>query len=82
MCRAPTVLIADRCECPRSIYMSPHHLMKHLFFLANVDWALINFMEDWFPEEAHVKLKQNEREATEEHLVEMGFDPNQKCVIM
>lgn len=52
------------------------------FFLANVDWALINFMEDWFPEEAHVKLKQNEREATEEHLVEMGFDPNQKCVIM
>lgn len=61
MCRAPTVLIADR---------------------SNVDWALINFMEDWFPEEAHVKLKQNEREATEEHLVEMGFDPNQKCVIM
>jgi len=42
----------------------------------------MNFMEDWFPEEAHVKLKESEKEATEEHLIEMGFDPNQKCVIM
>ncbi|KAE9385623.1 hypothetical protein BT96DRAFT_1006875 [Gymnopus androsaceus JB14] len=61
MCRAPTVLVADR---------------------SNVDWALMNFMEDWFPEEAHIKLKESEKEATEEHLIEMGFDPNQKCVIM
>lgn len=59
-----------------------HPLVDYMPFLANVDWALINFMEDWFPEEAHVKLKQSEKEATEEHLIEMGFDPNQKCVIM
>ncbi|KAE9394635.1 hypothetical protein BT96DRAFT_978414 [Gymnopus androsaceus JB14] len=49
---------------------------------SNVDWALMNFMEDWFPEETHVKLKESEKEATEEHLIEMGFDPTQKCVIM
>ncbi|KAJ4475019.1 hypothetical protein J3R30DRAFT_3777193, partial [Lentinula aciculospora] len=61
MCRAPTVLIADR---------------------SNVDWGLMNFMEDWFSEEAHEKLKASEKEATEEHLREMGFDPNQKCIIM
>ncbi|KAJ3755438.1 SPX domain-containing protein [Lentinula raphanica] len=61
MCRAPTVLRADR---------------------SNVDWGLMNFMEDWFSEEAHEKLKASEKEATEEHLREMGFDPDQKCVVM
>ncbi|KAJ3717986.1 SPX domain-containing protein [Lentinula raphanica] len=61
MCRAPTVLRADR---------------------SNVDWGLMNFMEDWFSEEAHEKLKASEKEATEEHLREMGFDPDQKCVFM
>ncbi|KAJ3917436.1 hypothetical protein F5877DRAFT_44645 [Lentinula edodes] len=61
MCRAPTVLIADR---------------------SNVDWGLMNFMEDWFSEEAHEKLKASEKEATEEHLREMGFNPDQKCVVM
>jgi hypothetical protein len=49
---------------------------------ANVDWALLNFMEDWFPVEARTKLKQNEKEALEEELLSMGLDPNMRCVIM
>ncbi|KAJ3994245.1 SPX domain-containing protein [Lentinula boryana] len=49
---------------------------------SNVDWGLMNFMEDWFSEEAHEKLKASEREATEEHFREMGFDPDQKCIVM
>ncbi|GAW03864.1 ring-14 protein [Lentinula edodes] len=49
---------------------------------SNVDWGLMNFMEDWFSEEAHEKLKASEKEATEEHLREMGFNPDQKCVVM
>ncbi|KAK1220116.1 hypothetical protein PQX77_017155 [Marasmius sp. AFHP31] len=61
MCRAPTVLVADR---------------------SNVDWALLNFMSDWFPIESRDKLKQSEKEAMEEQLLEMGVDPNQKCIIM
>ncbi|KAJ7597838.1 SPX domain-containing protein [Mycena floridula] len=61
MCRAKTVLIADR---------------------SNVDWALINFLQDWFPVESRAKLKQNEKEASEEQLLELGLDPNQKCTIM
>ena len=50
--------------------------------LANVDWALINFMRDWFPEESSVKLRQNEKEASEEELREMGIDPDEKCIVM
>ncbi|TBU21396.1 SPX domain-containing protein [Dichomitus squalens] len=53
MCRAPTVLSADR---------------------SNVDWALLNFMKDWFPSEARKKLQQNEREAAEEELRELGLE--------
>ncbi|KAF7324866.1 hypothetical protein MKEN_00528700 [Mycena kentingensis (nom. inval.)] len=49
---------------------------------SNVDWALLNFMRDWFPEEANLKLKQNEDEAAQEQLQELGIDPNQKCVVM
>ncbi|KIP08754.1 hypothetical protein PHLGIDRAFT_117001 [Phlebiopsis gigantea 11061_1 CR5-6] len=61
MCRAPTVLSADR---------------------TNVDWALLNFMKDWFPIEAREKLDQSEKEAAEEHMRELGFDPNaSSCVI-
>ena len=50
--------------------------------VANVDWALLNFMQDWFPLESREKLKANEKEATEEELKEMGMDPNQGCVVM
>ncbi|KAF9479813.1 hypothetical protein BDN70DRAFT_878342 [Pholiota conissans] len=49
---------------------------------SNVDWALLNFMQDWFPIEAREKLKNNEREASEEELRELGIDPNQSCVVM
>ncbi len=60
--------------------------MEHFFSLeymhaANVDWALINFMQDWFPLEAKEKLKANEKEATQEAMKEMGLDPDQKCII-
>lgn len=56
--------------------------MMYSLSSANVDWGLMNFMEDWFSEEAHEKLKASEKEATEEHLREMGFNPDQKCVVM
>ncbi|KAJ3569146.1 hypothetical protein NP233_g5238 [Leucocoprinus birnbaumii] len=49
---------------------------------SNVDWALMNFMQDWFPLEAKEKLKANEKEATAEQLAELGLDPDQGCVIM
>ncbi|KAF6761736.1 RING-14 protein [Ephemerocybe angulata] len=49
---------------------------------SNVDWALLNFMQDWFPMESREKLKANEREAAQEEMIELGLDPNQGCVIM
>ena len=49
--------------------------------IANVDWALVNFMQDWFPIEAKEKLKSNEKEAAEEQLRELGYDPK-GCQIM
>ncbi|KAI8973169.1 SPX domain-containing protein [Trametes punicea] len=60
ICRAPTVLSADR---------------------SNVDWALLNFMKDWFPLEAKKKLQQNEREAAQEEMQELGWDVR-GCVVM
>lgn len=49
--------------------------------LANVDWALLNFMQDWFPRESMIKLKNNEKEATIEELAEMGIT-DQGCILM
>ena len=43
-------------------------------YIANVDWALVNFMQDWFPVESEVKQKNNEKEAAEEQLQELGLD--------
>jgi len=48
---------------------------------ANVDWALLNFMQDWFPEESQEKLKRNEREAAKEELEELGFGDS-RCIVM
>jgi hypothetical protein len=80
MCRAPTVLDADRCaftSIKRYCFGYSH------FPLANVDWALLNFMKDWFPVEAKEKLKQNEREAAQEELQELGFSQDAPgCVMM
>ena len=50
-------------------------------FPANVDWALLNFMKDWFPVEARKKLQQNEREAAAEEMRELGLDAR-GCVLM
>ncbi|KAJ6550011.1 hypothetical protein B0H19DRAFT_1160248 [Mycena capillaripes] len=49
---------------------------------SNVDWALMNFMRDWFPEEAAVKLRQNESEAAREQMEELGLDPDQRCIVV
>jgi hypothetical protein len=48
--------------------------------IANVDWALINFMQDWFPVESKQKQKDNETEASKEEQLEWGIPPDQ-CVI-
>ncbi|KAJ7732138.1 SPX domain-containing protein [Mycena metata] len=48
---------------------------------SNVDWALLNFMRDWFPQESTLKLQQNEREAAREDLEAMGLDPDARCVV-
>lgn len=42
----------------------------------------MNFMQDWFPEEAREKLKANEKEAAVEQMEEFGIDPNQSCLVM
>ena len=46
-----------------------------------MDWALLNFMKDWFPNEARKKLQQNEREAAEEELRELGLEVK-GCILM
>ena len=38
-------------------------------------------MQDWFPVEAKVKHHNNVREASEEQIREMGYDPG-RCVTM
>lgn len=48
--------------------------------LANIDWALLHFMQDWFPAETKQKLKLNEREAAKEEMKELGLD-TRGCVI-
>jgi len=46
----------------------------------NVDWALMNFMADWFPVESREKMRSNEQEANAELARELGFDGN-ACLI-
>lgn len=48
-------------------------LLGGLRFVANVDYALLNFMADWFPLESRAKLTTNEREAAKEELEELGL---------
>lgn len=54
---------------------------SYFALIANVDWALLNFMQDWFPVESQEKLKQNEREAAKEELEELGFGDS-RCITM
>lgn len=77
MCRAPSVLVADRCKLSQSLLKSFTQLRT-----ANVDWAMLNFMQDWFPKETKEKIKQNETEVVEEQLAELGLDSHQGCNIM
>ena len=81
MCRAPTVLSADRCELFEYGSSYCHLFTNLLCSSANVDWALLNFMKDWFPVEARKKLQQNEHEAAEEEMRELGLDVR-ACVLM
>ncbi|EJT99655.1 hypothetical protein DACRYDRAFT_55559 [Dacryopinax primogenitus] len=46
----------------------------------NVDWALLRFMQEWFPGETKVKDAANQRESGEEQLEAMGL--NGKCLVM
>ena len=80
MCRSPSVLVANRSKCFSYFVGEAEEPMRIL--VANVDWALLNFMQDWFPLEAREKLKANEKEACEEELREMGFDTTHTCVVM
>ncbi|KAI5116690.1 hypothetical protein M0805_007511 [Coniferiporia weirii] len=63
----------DHCPCCRALTVLRADR-------SNVDWALLNFMQDWFPQEAALKLKQNEKEAAREELEELGID-GQGCII-
>ena len=58
------------------------HLAREVtcLFIANVDWALLNFMNDWFPIESREKLTNNEREAAKEEAEELGMSDG--CVIV
>ncbi|KAI0045929.1 hypothetical protein FA95DRAFT_1520893 [Auriscalpium vulgare] len=47
---------------------------------SNVDWALLNFMQDWFPEESRDKLRSNEREAADEEMQALGIN-TEGCII-
>lgn len=46
-----------------------------------MDWALINFMKDWFPVESKAKQKLNEKEVAQEQLQELGLDTG-GCIIV
>jgi len=46
---------------------------------SNIDWALLNFVRDWFPVESREKLISNEREATKEQAEELGI--SEGCII-
>ena len=82
MCRAPTVLSADRCKSTTLVHSCLLETSDAcILYVANVDWALLNFMKDWFPAEARKKLHQNEREAAEEEMQELGLE-YRGCVVM
>lgn len=50
--------------------------------IANIDYGLLNFMADWFPNESREKLLANEREVTKEQLEELGISDIRVCRIM
>ena len=80
MCRSPTVLVADRCKFYLLFLVRTKNPQPHSFS-ANVDWALLNFMRDWFPIESKKKLRQNEQEVAQEEMEELGLNINGSCII-
>lgn len=78
MCRAPTVLQADRGTLFHTTFLL---FWVFYFFTGNVDYALLNFMADWFPLESREKLSANEREVAREQLEELGL-PDRGCLVM
>ncbi|TFL00702.1 SPX domain-containing protein [Pterulicium gracile] len=63
-------------ECPMCRMRNVHIANR-----SNVDWTMLQFMQQWFPKESRQKQKENEKEAADEELREMGIDPNQSCVV-
>lgn len=63
-------------ECPMCRMRNVHIANR-----SNVDWTMLQFMQQWFPKESRQKQKDNEKEAADEELREMGIDPNQGCVV-
>ena len=81
LCRAPSVLTANKSKW--YLWCLPGMLISNTIFLLlldNVDWGMLNFMQDWFPLEAKEKLSSNEREATAEQLEELRINPS--CLLM
>lgn len=61
--------------------LAPFRVLTRYNNTANVDWTMLQFMQQWFPKESRQKQKENEKEAADEELREMGIDPNQSCVV-
>jgi hypothetical protein len=65
MCRAPSVTTANQCKFNSSALFDTLVLKRfpyQFLIAADVDWALMNLMQDWFPHEAKEKQEANEKE--------------------
>ena len=77
------------CAFSRPLWVVPLLAGTHFFnalantlpLPANVDWALMNFMADWFPVESREKLQSSQHEASAELAQELGFDRS-GCFVM
>jgi hypothetical protein len=81
MCRSPCLLTADRCEWFRPRTRPYFSNVFANLLPANLDWALMNFMADWFPVESREKLRSNEREANAELAQQLGLGEG-GCLVM
>lgn len=82
LCRAPSVLKATRGTPLPLIRVHLIAFQAHISFAPdNLDVALMNFMQDWFPRETKAKAKENSDEVAKEMEQELGLD-TVKCNIM
>lgn len=79
LCRAPTVLQANRGKFNSKLHTIP--LADIRDSPDNVDEALKRFMLDWFPEETKEKDKSNRKEAAKEQARELGYS-DKDCIVM